>query len=78
MSPRSRTQRPTLPPEDEEKLAETSSDLASALAESKRQTRRMEKLAADIGSGAGIVLELDDEDSLVTHIEDCLAAHGGR
>jgi hypothetical protein len=83
MTTRSRTARPTLPPEDEAKLAEASSDLAHAVDDSQRQTRRMERLAADIDSdrilSGGIVLEpLDDDDSLVTHIEEFLAAQGGR
>lgn len=80
---RSRTARPTLPPADEEKLAAASSDLLSAAADSRRQTRRMEKMAADIGSdrfsSEGIVLEpLDEDDSMVTHIEEYLATLSGR
>lgn len=77
MRPRARTQRPTLPPEDEAKLAESSGELNAEIAESERCTAAMQRLADDVDSErismAGIVLEpLDDEDSLVSHVEDAL------
>ena len=66
-----------MPPEDEAKLAESSADLAESIAESERCTAAMQRLADDVDSErismVGIVLDqVDDEDSLVQHVEDAL------
>lgn len=81
MRPRARTQRPTLPPEDEAKLAESSAELSEATAQSARCTERLQKFASDVDSERismeGIVLApIEDDDSLVTHVEDALRGIG--
>jgi hypothetical protein len=77
MRPRARTQRPTLSPEDEAKLASSSAELADAIAETGRCTADLLQFTADVDSERismdGIVLlPIEEEDSLVSHVEDAL------
>lgn len=75
--PRHRTQRPTLPPADEEKLAQSTHDLDDEIEKARRCTDAMQHVADAIDSERismdGIVLApLDEDDSLVQHIEESL------
>jgi hypothetical protein len=75
--PRQRSQRPTLNPADEAKLAGSSAELADSIAQSERCTEALQQFAADVDSERismdGVVLEpVDEDDSLVVHIEESL------
>jgi hypothetical protein len=72
-APRPRSERATLPPEDEALLAAASRELGRAIAAADRCTAEVAKFAADVDSERismdGVVLEpADDDDSLVVHV----------
>lgn len=74
-------QRPTMRPEDEAKLADSSAELERTLAQADRCTADLQRFAADLDSERismdGIVIDpVEDDDSLVIHVEESLRALG--